>query len=198
MVIVISADEIKKELLDYNPSRAEVFHRESAKKADKLFEEFLKSSQLSEVILFNGGAASGKTEFLATHLQNKSCIIFDTTLSTNEGAKIKIRNIYKSNKKAKIYSVIQDDLTRAFIAFLNRERKFSDKHFYKTHSGSRKTLLWIAKQYPEIEITIIESSYTEKQILQFDKINFDNLEQMITYLESIQMSENDIINSIHI
>src|SRR5437667_7512755 len=60
-----------------------------------------------------------------------------------------------------IYSVIPDDLGRAFTAFLHRERKFSDSHFYRTHSGSRKTLLWVAKNYPDVEVNLIESRSEE-------------------------------------
>jgi len=95
-----------------------------------------------------------------------------------------------------IYAVIPDDLNRAFIAFLNRDRKFSDIHFYKTHEGSRKALLWIALNYPNVKINIIESSYTQKQILQFDQIEFENKQQMIDYLSRLQISEDDIIKEI--
>ncbi len=196
MSIIISADEIKKLLPNYSPDKAEAFHRESAKQADKLFIKAIKESSYKEVILLSGGAASGKTEFLATQLFNKDCIIMDTTLSTELGAKNKIRQIIKSGKIPIIYSVIPDDLKRAFIAFLNRDRKFSDKHFYKTHSGSRKTLLWIAANYRKIEINIIESSYTPNEKLQFSKIKFENRKKLLTYLANKQLTEDDIISSI--
>lgn len=68
MTLVISADEIKKELPDYSPEKAESFHRESARLADKNFEIALKESTFKEVILLCGGTASGKTEFLVTQL----------------------------------------------------------------------------------------------------------------------------------
>ena len=151
MALIISADEIKKQLPNYSPDKAESFHRESTKQADHLFTASLKESIYKQVILLSGGAASGKTEFLSTQLLQEDCIIFDATLSTSEGAKIKIKQILKAVKKPIIYAVIPDDLKRAFIAFLDRDRKFSDEHFYKTHSGSRKTLLWIASEYPDID-----------------------------------------------
>src|SRR3990167_212368 len=166
MAIVISADEIKKDLPNYSPNKAEEFHHESATKADKLFTKALKEKSHSEVILLNGGTASGKTEFLDTQLRYRDYIILDATLSTELGTKNKIRQIVKAGKTPVIYSVIPDDLKRAFVAFLNRDRKFSDVYFYQTHSGSRKTILWIAKNYPDIEIVIIESSYTQSQSLQ--------------------------------
>lgn len=196
MSTIISADEIKKQIPNYSPEKAEQFHRESARQADKLFSEELKRSKYKSVILLNGGTASGKSEFLSTQLGNKRCVILDATLATELGAEIKLKQIIKYKKNPIIYAVIPDDLNRAFIAFLNRDRKFSDNHFYKTHSGSRKTLLWIAKNYPQVQINIIESSYTTSQVLQFAKIEFDNREQVIEYLRGLQMTENDIIASV--
>ena len=197
MPIVISADEIKKKLPDYSPQKAELFHRESAKLADKEFEAALKRSSFKEVILLSGGAASGKTEFLVTQLSRKRCVIFDATLDTIERAKIKIRNILRKKKKPVIFAVIPDNLKRAFIAFLNRDRKFSDEHFYRTHSGSRKTLLWIASNYPNVRINIVESSYTKDQILQFAKLKFNSRKQMINYLSRLQLTESDIISLVN-
>ena len=196
MALIISADEIKKQLPNYSPDKAESFHRESTKQADHLFTASLKESIYKQVILLSGGAASGKTEFLSTQLLQEDCIIFDATLSTSEGAKIKIKQILKAVKKPIIYAVIPDDLKRAFIAFLDRDRKFSDEHFYKTHSGSRKTLLWIASEYPDIEINVVESSYTPDEKLQFIKKRFDNKKKLISYLTGKQLTEDDIINII--
>ena len=196
MADIISADEIKKQLPNYSPDKAEDFHHESTHQADKLFSKTLKSSSLRDVILLYGGTASGKTEFLSTQLIKKDCIIFDATLSNQEFAKNKIREIKKRNKHLIVYSVIPDDLKRAFTAFLNRERKFSDTHFYKTHAGSRKTLLWIAQNYPDIEINIVESSYSPSGKLQFLQIQFDNRQKLTEYLTGKQLTENDIISYI--
>ena len=197
MPIIISADEIKKQMPNYSPDKAESFHHESAKQADKLFTDALKKNLSPEVILLNGGTASGKTEFLSTQLSNKPGIIFDATLSTDLGAGNKIRQIIKAMKIPVIYTVIPDDLRRAFSAFLNRDRKFSDIHFYKTHTGSRKTLLWIAQNYTEIEINIVESSYTPEEKLQFLKIQFDNRKKLLEYITSKQLTERDIISYIN-
>ena len=196
MPLVISADEIKKELPNYSPEKAESFHHESARLADKNFEKALKENPFKEVILLCGGTASGKTEFLVTQLNHKHCIVLDATLSTKKGAEIKLKKIIKSKKKAVIYAIIPDDLKRAFVAFLNRDRKFSDTHFYKTHEGSRRTLLWISTNYPVVEINIIESSYTSDEKLQFTYIKFDNRQKLIDYLSGIQLTESDIISYI--
>ncbi len=153
-----------------------------------MFTKALKESSYKDVILLSGGTASGKTEFLSTQLSEKDSIIFDATLSTELGAKNKLRQIIKSDKNPIVYSVIPDDLKRAFIAFLNRDRKFSDAHFDKTHSGSRKTLLWIAQNYSDIEINIVESSYTLDEKLQFSQIQFDNKRKLLDYLTSKQIN----------
>ncbi len=195
MALIISADEIKKKLPSYSPEKAELFHRASARLADQHFETALKNSPSREVILLCGGTASGKTEFLATQLNRKRCIILDATLSTNEGAKIKLKKIIKARKIPIIYAVLPDDLKRAFIAFLNRDRKFSESHFYKTHSGCRKTLLWIVLNYPMVKINIIESSYTKNQ-LQFAKVEFDTRKRLTDYLTHLQLTESDIISLI--
>lgn len=194
MALIISADEIKKQLPDYSPEKAEFFHRQSSKLADKEFEVAIRKNPFKEVILLSGGAASGKTEFLVTQLNQKRCVIFDATLDTIERAKIKIKTILRRKKKPVIYAVIPDDLKRAFIAFLNRDRKFSDEHFYRTHSGSRKTLLWIASNYANVKINIVESSYTKDQILQFAKVGFNSKKQMINYLSRLELSGSDIIS----
>lgn len=196
MSIIISADEIKKQIPSYSPARAEEFHHESAKQADKMFSLALKDPSLKKVILLSGGTASGKTEFLLTQLIEKNCIIMDATLSTELGAKNKIRQIIKAGKTPIIYFVMPKDLITAFIAFLNRDRKFSDAHFYKTHSGSRKTVAWLASTYPEIEINIIESSYTPEKKLQFAQLIFETKQKLNQFLTSMQKTERDIITLI--
>jgi hypothetical protein len=195
--MLISADEIKKKIKGYNPEKAEKHHSESARVADEEFTNALRVVGCDEVILMNGGSASGKTEFVSEYLDAYQGIVFDGTLSTPEGARVKIKKIAKAKKKAVIYSVIPDDLLRAFIAFLNRDRKFNDIHFYKTHSGSRKTLLWISENYPSIEIKIFESSYAKKQNMIFSEFIFDNKEQELAYLRKIQITEDGIIKVIN-
>lgn len=144
----------------------------------------------------SGGTASGKTEFMLTQLANKNAIIVDTTLPTSEGARIKIRKTFQAKKKIEIYSVIPDNLSRAFIAFLHRDRVFSQEHFYRTHSQSRSTLLWIAKSYPEIKIHLIESKYTSSKNMSFTEITFTKKSELIKYLEQIQLSQDAIIEKV--
>ncbi len=197
---IISSDDIKKELPGYDPEKAEKFHSVSAKLADKRFDLALKFSPHQIVILMSGGPASGKTEFIASYLKNKDFLIFDGILPTNKGADIKIRNIKKSGRKIKVYAVWPQDFKEAYAAFLSRDRKFSDEHFYRKHSSARKTLFWIAKNYPDIEIKMYESVYSESLLarpkLSFVEVTFNTKDELLDYIENRKYNPDDIIKII--
>ncbi len=188
---IVSADELKKELSGYTPEHAEEFHTESARKADKKFDAALKCSEHPTVILMSGGPASGKTEFVSEYLLDKDVLVFDGILPTENGAKIKIDHIRKSKKVIKIYAVWPEDMKAAYVAFLNRDRKFSDKHFYEKHSAARRILLWIATTYSDIAITIFKSAYLE------GKLHFTELvgrrDDMVAYIRENQYHQDDIM-----
>lgn len=194
--IIISADELKKTIKGYIPKLAEKFHTQSAHLADHKFEQALISSSFKKVILMSGGSASGKTEFMLTQLISKSAIIVDTTLPTPEGARIKISKSIKAGKKIEIYAAIPDDLSRAFIAFLHRDRVFSENHFYRTHSESRSTLLWLTQTYPNIKVHLIESKYTSSKNMSFTEITFTKKSELLKYIENIQLSQGAIIKQV--
>lgn len=180
---VVSADEIKKSIRGYNPKKSEEFHSESAKLADKEFYEKIKGNPNKEVILICGGSASGKTEYLTTYLSHFKGVILDTTLSTKEGARIKIEKILKQKKKPRIVAVIPDDLRRAFLAFLSRDRQYPDKYFYETHAGSKETLLWIAQKHPDIEIDYFISTYGKSKKIRFGKAEIKDKIMEIEFLK---------------
>ncbi len=192
--ILISPDETKKNLIGYDPIRAELFHLESSRLADQEFSAKLKEGTEIEVILMSGGSASGKTEFVSAYLEDFDGIVFDSTLSSTEGARVKIKKILKAKGIPKIYAVFPDDLRRAFTAFLNRDRRFSDEHFYRTHSGSRKTLLWIAEKYPRVEIEVFESSYLDQGDMSFYRYIFSDRRQMIEFLKDSQYTKEEIVD----
>lgn len=190
--IYIAADELKKTLKGYTPAESEKFHRESARMADKELEAVLKKEgSPEEVLLLCGGAASGKTEFYYEHLANRNCIVFDGTLPTPEGARIKIRNIKKRKKKPIVVAILPNDLRQSFVAFLGRERKFGEEHFYRTHAGARRTLLWVAEECPDVEIEIFNSSYAGGK-LSLDELNFENREECVDFLKCAQYNEAEI------
>jgi polynucleotide 5'-kinase involved in rRNA processing len=80
---IINPDDCKEKIEGYDPARAEDFHRESAKMADKEYEKTLKNSDCKEVIFLCGGSASGKTEFVDSYLKNFDAIILDSTFASN-------------------------------------------------------------------------------------------------------------------
>lgn len=195
MAHIISADNIKKSLPGYNPERSELLHRMSTRMADKQYARAVKERPENTVILMSGGAASGKTEYVATYLRKRRVIIFDGTLPSLEGAKIKIREARKYNKKIEIHAVLPEDFLTAFIAFLNRDRKFPTKHFYKTHSKSRKTLLEVAKNFPEIPVIITLSRYTQQSAavgMEFKTLEVSYREDLIEFLRQNQYTESEI------
>ncbi len=190
----ISIDEQKKRLPGYKPELAEEFHVPSAREADRAFADALKHDSSKTVMLLCGGSASGKTEFCSEYLVDEDAIVYDGTLSSEHGAAVKVRNIRKAGKKAVVIGVLPDNLSRAFTAFLHRDRQFKDSHFYRTHAGSRKTLLWIAEQQPDVEIRLYESTYRRGPSLSFDALEFETRAQFVAYLRSAQYTEAQIIS----
>ena len=190
--ILISADDIKGELSGYSPERAEEFHSQSAKIADKRFVKIIKTNPNEPVILMSGGPASGKTEYVSEYLMDRGCIIFDGILPTNKGADIKLGHIKKTGKKIEVHIVWPEDLRQAYVAFLHRDRKFSDTHFYEKHSSARATALYIAKNYPEVEIKLFKNAYI-KGDLSFTELQFAVRSDLIAYLEENQYTKDDII-----
>ncbi len=192
--IVISADEIKKTMPGYQPEKSGDFHRESARLADKEYTQTVRASDNKHVILLSGGAASGKTEYLSAYLMDGNAIILDGTLPTLEGFLIKYRMAKQHGKEVSVHAVVPDDLRRAFIAFLERERKFDEEHFYRTHARSRKTLLEIANKYDDVRITMITSYFKRKnEKMEFRELIYRDRNDLVEYLRRIQYTEEEIV-----
>lgn len=192
VAILISADDIKKEIEGYSPDRAGEFHERSARLADKRFDELLKSAEYKMVVLMSGGPASGKTEFMTEYLLDEDYLIFDGILPTEQGAKIKIDHIQKAGKDVRICAVWPEDLRQAYVAFLHRDRKFSDEHFFTKHATARKTLLWIAESYPEVQVKLYKSDYLDGD-LYFTEVRFDTRDDLVAYLSDNQYNKEEII-----
>ncbi len=200
MTRIISADEIKKTLPGFTPEHSEQFHRASAKIADHQYADTLKNGDEKGVILLSGGTASGKSEYVSVYLMNENAIIFDGTLPTFNGAKIKIEKATKAKKLVEICAVLPSSLLVAFIAFLNRERQFPVEHFYHTHFSSRKTLLEIANSFPDVPIRVIISEckniFQDNPTMNFHEKSFKSRQELIAFLEQNQYTEEEIINKV--
>ncbi len=195
---IISIDELKKALPGYSPEKADEFHAESAKLANKLFDQELKKIKNQKVVLMCGGSASGKSEFIEKFLiaDKFDGIIFDSTLSKIDGTKIKIKKIKKSGNTPIVCFILPDDLKRCFAAFNKRDRKIPETRFLQTHFGARQVALWLAKENPEIEILIYQNSYQPENLkedqLSFSLLEFETKKEAINFLEEKQISEEEI------
>ena len=201
MPTIIDLDEIKEAIPGYSPEKANEFHEQSAKIANKIFDLRLAETENQNVVLMCGGSASGKSEFLAKFLpETFKGIIFDSTLSNSIGAEIKIKNIKKSNNIPVLCLVLPKNLKDSFSAFCNRERKIPEHRFYETHAGARKTALWVAENFPEIEILVYENQYdasdASEEGLPYSQIKFKNKKDLIDFLRKIQYTEDEIFSAI--
>jgi len=195
MAYIISADNIKKTLPGYNPEKSELFHRESARLADNSYTKAVKERPEPLVILMAGGTASGKSEYVSAYLHDVDAIVFDGTLPSSTGAEIKIKKALKASKQIEIHCVLPKSFFVAFTAFLNRDRKFPNEHFYRTHSATRKTVLAVAKQFSDIVIKIIISDVQNSEkspTMEFLELNFPNREALIEFLQLAQYTEDSI------
>jgi len=190
---VISIDEIKKAFPGYSPKKADQFHSESAKLANKLLGLQLKKIKGKQIVLMCGGSASGKSEFIEKFLISEKFegVIFDSTLSNVSGTEIKIQRIKKSGNLITVCFILPDNLKRCFAAFNKRDRKIPEERFYETHSGARKVALWIAKECDEVEILVYQNFYRTNDIIFEEKI-FKSRKEKISFLEKVQVSEKEI------
>jgi hypothetical protein len=204
---IISIDELKKALPGYTPECADEFQEQSAKIADKLFAAELKciKGEQLPIVLMCGGSASGKTEMIEKFLaEDFEGIVFDSTLSTIEGTKNKLRAIRKSGNKPYVNLVLpapDHDFSRPFRVFHARERKIPEERFYQTHSGARRTALWIAQHCPDVTMRAFENAYdphdTEEDLFPFSEVELETHESLVDFLRGIQYTEAEIRSSLY-
>jgi len=189
--VVIDMDIIKTALPGYKPSNAKKYHEESSQLAKNALKYVLTFCSYNTVTLMGGGSASGKTEYVSSEKCDKTCIVFDGTLANVKSLERKLAQIKKSNKTAEVCMVIPGNLTDTFNTFLMRDRKVPAEVFYQTHTGCRKTLLWLTQNHPEIKIEIIinlsDSSVMEKK-------NFASIQERDKFIQDLQISDEDIRN----
>lgn len=191
MALLISADDLKSTIPGYDPSKSDAVHHESARLADREYVQALRQPEYPTVYLLSGGGASGKTEYMSEYLMSERAIIMDGTLPSFAGAKIKAQAARKSGKHVSIHAVWPEDFKIAFSAFLGRDRKYPDQHFYSTHSRARAALLEIAESNLDVEIAIIESQY-ENSKLRFFRYEFETTADQIEFIREGQYTEEEI------
>lgn len=196
MAFIISSDDIKESLPDYDPAKAGDFHEASTIIADKTFSGALKIRSEKTVILMSGGSASGKTEYVATYLKDRHVIISDGTSSTFSRLESKINQSLAASKKVEMHAVWPKDFLSAFLAFLGRDRQFDPEHFYRTQSDSRKALLRVAHKFPNVRIVVVISEYKpgEHHNMSFKRLSLAGKSQaeIIEYIDKKQYTREEI------
>jgi hypothetical protein len=163
--MIIEVDEYKKKVAGYDATKSEEFHLESAKLADSDFTQSLKSQKYKRIIFMAGGTASGKTEFASSYFIHKDQLVYDGTLKSFDGLKVKLERIerYAKNKcKVKVVLIIPYDWTRAYDVFKARERKMKDVTFFDTHIRSRLCIARVLRE-KKIRVEIYFSFFDEKR-----------------------------------
>ncbi len=171
--MIIEVDEYKKKVAGYDATKSEDFHLESAKLADKDFTSFLKSKKYKRIIFMAGGTASGKTEFASSYLIHNDQLVYDGTLKSFDGFKVKLERVerYDKNKsKIKVVLILPSDWVKAFQVFLKRERKMRNETFFETHIRSKVTVARVLKE-TRVRVEIYVSSYEEGK----DKLGFTRI-----------------------
>lgn len=202
--MIIEVDEYKKKVKGYDANRSEDFHLESSKLADRDFIENLKSRKYKKIILMAGGTASGKTEFAKSYLINKNQLVYDGTLKSYNGFKVKrdkISNYDKNRSTFKVILIIPYDWRKAFEAFLGRERKMKPEIFFNTQIQSKRTVAKIlleTKFKVDIYISRIEEGrerlgYIKIRASRQSKANL--LEKLAFLMEKIAVDSGFEINN---
>ena len=91
--------------------------KQAVEKSKLILERALKVRTEKTVVMMAGGSASGKTEYVATYLKRRKIIVFDYSMRSFKGAKIKIRKVLKTDKELEIHFVLPASLPKAFFAF---------------------------------------------------------------------------------
>jgi len=205
--MIIEVDEYKNLVPGYNPKKSEDFHVDSARLADKHFTDCLKSGKYKKVVLMAGGTASGKTEFAFSYLDKKDQVVYDGTLKGFEGFKIKLQRIERHSKnkpKIKVVLIIPQDWTKAFGAFMKRDRIMRPIVFFETQIKSKITVAKIlneTKTKVEIYVSDVKDdtnklSYRKIKMVKGRKNTAKSLLEVAKYMQKIALENGFEISDI--
>ncbi len=175
--MIIEVDKYKEMIDGYDPARSDDVHIQSAKMADKDFENLLKTKKFTEIIFMSGGTASGKSEFaIQNYRESQDILVLDATLKNIEGFKIKYKLIKKYQKEAsvKIVHITPENLMDALGAFFGRERKMNIENFWITHVSSKKSISKIIEMCSGVLFDLYLSVYSD-DFINFEKVNIERL-----------------------
>jgi hypothetical protein len=193
--VIIEVDEYKKKAENYDANNSELFHSESGKLADADFIACLKSKKYKRIIFMAGGTASGKTEFAYSYLNKKDQLVYDGTLKSTEGFKVKrdrIKKHDKNNSRIKVVLIIPKDWIKAFETFLTRERKMKPEIFFDTHV---KSLLSVSKilNTTKVKVEIYISNVEDhKDKLGYKRFSFKKIGKRKNVAKTLEIIANTL------
>ena len=174
---VIGADDLKDH---FGGDYADARHTEIYSKATfDLYKKGLKLNKGDKVILTGGGAGAGKTELVTSGLiaGGFDGVLYDSNLSSIQGAKNAIAEARKAGKDVEIYGVLPNlEKARGFtISRENRTgRGISDETFARGHSG-----------FPAVVRQLIE-----EKIINPDNVHLLDTRNINTFEEAFDMVAN--------
>lgn len=140
--VSIGADDMKDHFNnDYNDEN----HPTYSKASYQTYEKLLKELPGKKVALTGGGAGVGKTEIIVDRLKDGGDVnlIYDSNLSSIEGAKNAIKAARDAGKEVEIYGIIADlneARSRTIVRENQKGRGISDKTFANGHAGFPETV----------------------------------------------------------
>jgi hypothetical protein len=173
--MIIEVDNFKSKIPGYKPTKAEEFHKESGKLADGEFIKRIKEPEHKRIVFMAGGTASGKSEFAYTYLSHKDQLVYDGTLKSYHGFKVKndkLKKYAKHKTKVKVILILPLHWEDALDVFLTRERKMRLSVFFETHALSSKTVSEIFRETDYRVEVFISSFNTKRNRMVYQRINF--------------------------
>ena len=186
--LVIDSDKIKELFSDYNPKNPATVHEPSSQLAKEFYWMALKDPTYKKVVLTAGGGWSGKSEVLVSGIPKDSAtLVFDWTWKNFDKIVSQYDQAIQAGKEAEI-SAVYIDYRTAKKFNEKRERNVPEEVLEDTHKGYRKTLLRIAKERPDIKISLTENLWTRDEFGNAVVNRVPN-EDIIEFLSKVQEIE---------
>lgn len=194
--LTISADEMKDYFgKDYDPERA-IFYSHAANDA---LRRALVLPAYDTFRMIGAGPGSGKTEIVQGSLVKiPKGIIYESTLSSYEAAKARIKDAMDAGKKVEIYGIVPDIQSSYRFTISRGERtgrKVSLDFFARAHSSVVNTLIRLLEDGENVKIIDHRGITTPQEIVKmWNKKKY--LENPLDILKSVRYTEDEIKNLI--
>ena len=186
--LVIDSDKIKEQFSDYDPKNPTTVHEKSSELSKIYYENALKDPSYKKVVLTAWDGGSGKSEILVSGIpQDSGTLVFDWTGKNFKKIVSQYDQAKKAWKDAEIKAVYIDyNKAKQFNA--KRDRTVAEDILADTHKGYRKTLLQIAKERPDIKISLVKNYWVKDKNWKAISRTIDR-ESLVSFLEAHQELE---------